>query len=44
LMSIPAKVKYWMVLIARRFTVTHPRWEPDARIELVRICAGGVQQ
>lgn len=28
----------------RRFAVTHPRWEPYARIGLVRICAGGAQQ
>ena len=27
-----------------RFAVTHPRWEPNARIGPVRICAGGVQQ
>jgi hypothetical protein len=27
-----------------RFTVKHPRWEPDARIGPVRICAGGAQQ
>ena len=27
----------------RRFAVTHPRWEPYARIGLVRICAGGAQ-
>ena len=26
-----------------RFAVTHPRWEPDARIGHVRFCAGGVQ-
>ena len=26
-----------------RFAVTHPRWEPYARIGHVRICAGGVQ-
>ena len=26
-----------------RFAVTHPRWEPYARIGLVRICAGGAQ-
>jgi RNA-directed DNA polymerase len=26
-----------------RFAVTHPRWEPYARIGPVRICAGGVQ-
>ena len=25
-----------------RFAVTHPRWEPSARIGLARICAGGV--
>jgi group II intron reverse transcriptase/maturase len=24
-----------------RFAVRHPRWEPDARIGLVRFCAGG---
>jgi group II intron reverse transcriptase/maturase len=28
----------------RRFAVTHPRWEPYARIGLVRICAGGAQK
>ena len=28
----------------RRFAVTHPRWEPYARIGHVRICAGGAQQ
>jgi len=28
----------------RRFAVTHPRWEPYARIGHVRICAGGVQR
>ena len=27
-----------------RFAVTHPRWEPGARIVLAGICAGGVQQ
>lgn len=27
-----------------RFAVKHPRWEPYARIGLVRICAGGTQQ
>ena len=27
----------------QRFAVTHPRWEPDARIGHVRFCAGGVQ-
>ena len=26
-----------------RFAVTHPRWEPDARIGHVRFCAGGAQ-
>ncbi|TAN47424.1 MAG: group II intron reverse transcriptase/maturase [Rhodospirillales bacterium] len=26
-----------------RFAVTHPRWEPNARIGPVRICAGGLQ-
>lgn len=26
-----------------RFAVTHPRWEPNARIGPVRFCAGGVQ-
>jgi hypothetical protein len=31
------------VRISRR-TVTHPRWEPCARIGLVRICAGGARQ
>jgi RNA-directed DNA polymerase len=29
---------------AARFAVTHPRWEPYARIGHVRICAGGAQQ
>jgi RNA-directed DNA polymerase len=27
----------------QRFAVTHPRWEPYARIGPVRICAGGTQ-
>jgi RNA-directed DNA polymerase len=27
----------------QRFAVKHPRWEPDARIGAVRICAGGAQ-
>ena len=27
----------------QRFAVTHPRWEPDARIGHVRFCAGGAQ-
>jgi len=27
----------------RRFAVTHPRWEPNARIGPVRFCAGGVR-
>jgi RNA-directed DNA polymerase len=27
----------------QRFAVRHPRWEPDARIGHVRICAGGAQ-
>ena len=27
----------------QRFPVKHPRWEPDARIGPVRICAGGAQ-
>ena len=27
-----------------RFAVTHPRWEPYARIGHVRFCAGGTQQ
>ena len=27
----------------KRFAVTHPRWEPYARIGPVRICAGGAQ-
>jgi group II intron reverse transcriptase/maturase len=27
----------------RRFAVRHPRWEPYARIGLVRICAGGAR-
>src|SRR5258707_12097942 len=31
------------VRISRR-AVTHPRWEPYARIGLVRICAGGARQ
>lgn len=26
-----------------RFAAKHPRWEPDARIGLVRFCAGGAQ-
>ena len=26
-----------------RFAVKHPRWEPDALMGHVRICAGGVQ-
>ena len=26
-----------------RFAVTHPRWEPYARIGPVRICAGGAR-
>jgi hypothetical protein len=30
------------VKISRR-AVTHPRWEPYARIRLVRICAGGAR-
>ncbi|MFK4490010.1 RNA-directed DNA polymerase [Bradyrhizobium sp. USDA 336] len=29
---------------SERFAVKHPRWEPDARIGLVRICAGGAQK
>jgi hypothetical protein len=29
---------------SERFAVKHPRWEPDARIGLVRFCAGGVQK
>jgi RNA-directed DNA polymerase len=28
---------------SERFAVKHPRWEPDARIGLVRFCAGGAQ-
>jgi len=28
----------------QRFAVKHPRWEPDALIGPVRICAGGAQQ
>jgi hypothetical protein len=28
----------------KRFAVRHPRWEPDALIGHVRICAGGAQQ
>jgi group II intron reverse transcriptase/maturase len=28
---------------SQRFAVTHPRWEPYARIGHVRFCAGGVQ-
>ena len=31
-----------LVSISRR-AVTHPRWEPYARIGLVRICAGGAR-
>jgi group II intron reverse transcriptase/maturase len=27
----------------QRFAVTHPRWEPNARIGHVRICAGGIR-
>jgi len=27
----------------QRFAVTHPRWEPDARMGHVRFCAGGAQ-
>ncbi len=27
----------------QRFAVKHPRWEPDALIGHVRICAGGAQ-
>ena len=27
----------------KRFAVTHPRWEPYARIGPVRICAGGAR-
>src|ERR671937_1128270 len=27
----------------KRFAVTHPRWEPYARIGPVRICAGGAE-
>jgi len=27
----------------QRFAVTHPRWEPDARIGPVRFCAGGAR-
>jgi hypothetical protein len=29
---------------AKRFAVTHPRWEPYAGKPLVRFCAGGAQQ
>jgi hypothetical protein len=29
---------------ARWLGVTHPRWEPSARIGPARICAGGAQQ
>ena len=29
---------------SKRFAVKHPRWEPDALIGPVRICAGGAQQ
>jgi len=29
--------------IAKRFAVTHPRWEPYALIGHVRFCAGGAQ-
>jgi RNA-directed DNA polymerase len=28
---------------SERFAVKHPRWEPDARVGPVRICAGGMQ-
>ncbi|MBV8578755.1 MAG: group II intron reverse transcriptase/maturase [Acetobacteraceae bacterium] len=28
---------------SERFAVKHPRWEPDARVGHVRICAGGAQ-
>lgn len=28
---------------SQRFAVKHPRWEPNARIGLVRICAGGAR-
>jgi len=35
----------WLRALKRRnptrFAVTHPRWEPDARIGHVRFCAGG---
>ena len=27
----------------RRFAVTHPRWEPSARMGPARFCAGGAQ-
>jgi RNA-directed DNA polymerase len=29
---------------SQRFAVKHPRWEPDAGMPHVRICAGGAQQ
>ena len=29
--------------VTKRFAVTHPRWEPYARIGPVRICAGGAR-
>ena len=29
--------------LEQRFAVTHPRWEPDARMGHVRFCAGRVQ-
>ena len=29
---------------SERFSVKHPRWEPDARIGHVRFCAGGAQK
>ena len=28
---------------SERFAVKHPRWEPDAGIPHVRICAGGAR-
>lgn len=34
----PARLHPWP---NQRFAVRHPRWEPDARIGLVRFCAGG---
>jgi RNA-directed DNA polymerase len=36
-------VSHALERIRQRFAVTHPRWEPYARIGPVRICAGGAQ-